>query len=283
MQTESEARQLLIEGVRELLADLGLDEGMLISCLPELIYTWHIESLFYEPDQSLVSRIHDYNEWCQNPEDEDPGKLMEEIAYLAFRCLQGKSSIKSYQSFAPQIDLSVTGSSPIWSKLIEYLHLPGTHRTIVIEAKNLGAATSRSRGRVTDAQFSRLCSILQNQFGGTSELGVFVTRFGATGFPRTAPPGQRTIRRRGLRDAQATQIVFHAKTSKYVVVLDHNDIQKLVDPGALPRILEAKIRAVEEWTGLPVEFDQEWQQVDLPAHLNKYLSVDDTGTDTVTA
>ncbi|MHC4619267.1 MAG: hypothetical protein ACYTEQ_16100 [Planctomycetota bacterium] len=275
MRTEIETKQLFLQGIRDLLANLETDEGMLISCLPNLVQNWEIESLFYEPDESLASRVKEYNKWCEDAEGEEPGKLMEEIAYLAFRCLSGKNSIKSYQSFGPQIDLAITGSSPIWNKFVEYLHLTPTHRTIVVEAKNLGADT-KSSGKVTDAQFSRLCHILQNHFSGTSALGVFVTRFGASGFPQANLAEQETSRQRVLRDAQATQIIFHARTSKYVVVLDHNDIQKLAEPGTLPRILEAKIRAVEEWTGLPVEFDHELQQVDLPAHLAQYVDAEPT-------
>ena len=74
-----------------------------------------------------------------------------------------------------------------------------------------------------------------------------------------------------MRYAHATQVIFHAKTEKYVVVLTQRDIQELVNPGALPRILEASIRAVEEGTGLPIEFNEAWEEIDLPPHLSQYM------------
>ena len=77
-------------------------------------------------------------------------------------------------------------------------------------------------------------------------------------------------RKRKLNDAQATQVIFHAKTGKCVIVFTHRDILKLKNPGALPRLLEAKIRNIEEFTGLPIEFDEDLKEIDLPAHLKRH-------------
>ncbi len=101
-------------------------------------------------------------------------------------------------------------------------------------------------------------------------LAVLFTHKGATGFPEPTSTGKQT-RQRALRDAQATQVIFHARTQKYVVVLAEDDIKQLDQPGALPKILYAKMRAVEFWTGLPLEFDEEWQEIDLPRHLAQHM------------
>lgn len=274
--SESQATEILLQGIELVASSSDKLDGQLLS--PDKLLTtlenYDIAEWVYVPDDTLKARIADYNLWCQNQTgEEDAGELMEEVALLSFKCLKGFESTKSFQSYAPQHDLVISGSTLPWFLLMLYLHLPGERRTIIVEAKNL-AKGKNSTGRVNDQQFSRLCSILQNKFDKTSDLGVFFSRFGATGFPRSENSKQGSHRKRVLRDAQATQIIFHAKTGKYVVVLDHQDIQRLTQPGALPRILEAKIREVEEWTGLPLEFDEEWKETDLPPHLLKYVQQD---------
>lgn len=212
----------------------------------------------YDPDDDLKKRLADYQTWCKTLQGENSGHLMEEIAFLAFRCLKGWEVLESYRSFSAQHDLVITGSSDIWLKLMILLRLPLNGRTIVVEAKNL-------KSRVSDQQFSRLCNIVQNNFSNFCHLGVFFTRFGATGFPTTE-------RRQALRDARATQLLFHAITNdKFVVVLDHNDLLQLSEPGSLPRILDRKIWEVEAATGLPTSYDGRYvRQPELPPHLAKY-------------
>jgi hypothetical protein len=160
----------------------------------------------YKPDSKLIQRIKDYKVWCQTRKGEDPGKLMEEIAYLAFRGLRGCNMQLSYQSFADQFDLVVSGDGS-WDALVRFLGVTG-FPTIVVEAKNIDKVVDVS-------QFTRLCAIVQNNFEYQCALGVFVTREGAAGFPKG-------IRKRSFQHAWATQIIFHAKTKKFVVVLDTN-------------------------------------------------------------
>jgi hypothetical protein len=216
----------------------------------------------YEPDDSLITRLRDYARWRKTKKKtsaENAGKIMEEIAFLAFRCLKGCNPPKSYQSYAAQHDLVISGSETPWLFLMILLHIPISGRTMVVEAKNL-------RARVTDAQFSRLCFIVQNKFPNLCHLGVFLTRAGATGFPK------RGSRLRSLKDSRATQALFHATTGKYVVVLEEDDILQLGQIGSLPRILEVKIREIEEASGLTLAFDGDWiEQPNLPPHLMKYI------------
>lgn len=218
-----------------------------------IMHNFHLEDCLYVPDEALKQRLNEYKQWCSDRTGEDPGKLMEEICYLSFRCLSGWESIKSFQSYAPQHDLVISGSTPHWLYLMVYLHLPVEGRTIVAEAKNLEKP-------VNEAQFSRLCSIIQNKFSRLSHLGVFFTRRGATGFNK----------HRCLRDAKATQVLFYASTNKFVVVLNDSDILELDKAGALPRILERKIRDVAEGAGISHEISEEWREVMLPDHLSKY-------------
>jgi hypothetical protein len=257
--TVDELRGALLEAYGAALRDEGDASDNSTSRFREVFEGWDLAADLYKPDDQLCSRIADYERWTVSGGDENPGQLMEEIAYLAFRCLSGRESLKSYQSFAAQHDLVISGSTPQWFVLLKFLHLRTSGRLIAIEAKNLGV-------KVDDAQFSRLCFILQNKFGQQCELGVFVTRFGATGFP--VPGGGTTPR--VLRDAYATQVLFHGATGKYVVVLDDSDLRRLTEPGALLRILEAKIRHVEEAGDLDVGSSTGWAEVELPPHLAKY-------------
>ena len=73
-----------------------------------------------------------------------------------------------------------------------------------------------------------------------------------------------------LRYAQATQVIFHAKTKKFVVVLTDADLDKLAKPGGLPRVLKGKMQMVEAWTGLDLTFTETWQHIDLPPHLAQH-------------
>jgi hypothetical protein len=265
--TESEAKKLLFQAIKVVQDHPDLGAGWLVHNFSTLVHGYRIDDYLYEPDEALVSRIGEYNRWCQDQQGEDPGQLMEEIAFLAFRCIRGWNAVKSYQSYAAQHDLVISGSDSDWKALMEYLHLDWKYRTIVVEAKNLSEI-------IDDKQFSRLCGILQNIFKETCKLGVFFSRFGASGFPEENRK-QQPSRQRSISNALATQIIFHAGTGKFVVVLEDRDIQNLVQPGALPRILEAKIRAVEEWTGLPIEFDGEWKEIDLPTHLLQHMRQDE--------
>jgi len=260
----SEAKELFFEACSVILADPNAGEGQLTEMFSQIYDNWDWASDIFEPDEDLIHRISDYNEWRKNGSGEDPGQLMEELAYLAFRRLQGHNRIRSYQSFSSQHDLIISGTDPKWGLLMRKLRLPPDKGTIVVEAKNL-------KGRLTDDQFSRLCSTIENKFDGQCHLGVVFSRMGATGFPKRSSDAETKPKRtRSLRDALATQVIFHAKTGKYVVVLDDYDIQLLTQPGALPRILEAKIGDVEEACGLPLDFNEDWVEIDLPPHLSKY-------------
>ena len=172
--------------------------------------------------------------------------------------------MKSFQSYGPQHDLVVSGSSPAWNLFIQYLHLPLTGRTILVEAKNLTDS-------VSDSQFSRLCAIIHTKYRETVHLGVFFTRNGASGFPTRPNSEDPAVRQRSLQNARATQVIFHALSGKFVIVLEDEDLQQLVKQGALPRILEGKIRNVEDASGLPLRFDEDSKETDLPAHLSQYL------------
>lgn len=255
--TETQAKELIFkatEELREKLSDSGWDEGRIATEFVKNLDKWEYAEYSYVPSQRLISRINEYNNWCRTKNSEDPGKLMEEIALLAFRCLKGWDTLESYQSYAPQHDLVISGSKSSWLLLLDYLHLPRSGRTFVIESKNL-------EKKVTDNQLSRLGGIIQNKFGSTCHLGIFLTRKGATGFTY----------RRALRDARATQVLFHAKTNKFIVVLDHEDLQKLTKQGGLPRILEAKIRDVENGSDISLEFTDNWKKVNLPSHLAQHM------------
>lgn len=217
-----------------------------------------IEAL-YEPIPELKIRLGDYFEWSIGKRKENPGNLLEEVSYLLFKSLKGTENIRSYQSYAAQHDLIVDGSSPMWQVLMMYLHLSRDGRTIVVECKN-------QTDSISDQQFSRLCGLLQNKFEKTAELGVFISHTAASGFPK------RKAKERQLKDARATQALFHAKSSKFVIVIDHKDLEAIFNGIPLPKILETKIREVEASAMIELSFTENWQEVTLPAHLRKYTN-----------
>lgn len=243
-----------LEGAQE-----KLGQEMVAELVTQFVGGWRPADRLYQPDDVLRAKIEEFNRWCEGRPSKDVGELMEEIALLALRCLSGWNSIKSYQSFAPQLDLVITGNSLKWHALMQFLRIKWECRTIVVEAKHL-------KGKVEDKHFSRLCSILDSIFQQQAGLGIFFTRHGATGFPSDPDTPLRK-----LASAQATQIIFHAKTGKYVIVLDAADIRRLGEPGALVDLLERKIRAVEEWTGLPIEPIENEEEIVLPVHLAQHM------------
>jgi len=197
--TKEETEQLFVDAIT------ALDE------LDDKARTELLESsgwihLIVRSSPMLDKRLDEYFEWCAGSrDDENAGELLEEIAYLLFQSLVGVGNIRSFQSYAPQHDLVVDGESKNWALLMQYLHLPKSGRSVVVECKN-------QDNSIDDQQFSRLCSLLQNKFQDLSHLGVFISRTPAAGFPK------KEKRERSLRDARATQALFHAKTGKYVVV-----------------------------------------------------------------
>lgn len=209
------------------------------------------------PIPELRERLNDYFEWCNGRKVENAGELLEEIAYLLFKSLKGHQNIRSYQSFAAQHDLVVDGSSPAWHMLMNYLHLPQNGRTIIVECKN-------QEKEISDQQFSRLCGILRGKFDETAHLGIFISHTTASGFPKN------NAKKRSLSNARATQVIFHADTKKFVVVIDHKNLEMIAKGVSFPKILEAKIREVEAAYGGEISFTDEWEETKLPAHLEKY-------------
>ncbi|MBS4059422.1 MAG: hypothetical protein KG029_03395 [Bacteroidetes bacterium] len=215
--------------------------------------------ILQDPAPELQGRLRDYFEWYDGKREENPGELLEEVAYLLFKSLRGAENIRSYRSFAAQHDLVVDGSSVAWQILMTYLHLPKSGRSIIVECKN-------EKTTISDQQFSRLCGILQNKFETTAHLGVFISRKTAAGFPE----GKR--KKISLSEARATQVIFHAKTQKFVIVVAHKDLEKIFMGLPFPKILEAKISEVEAAYGTEISFDDDsWEQeTKLPSHLEKY-------------
>lgn len=261
MRSLNESEKFLLAGMEKYIQEVG--EEALIDRFLDTVESWKLAERLYQPDAALIKRLDEFEKWCIEQTDEDPGRLMEEIALLAFRCLKGFESIKSYQSYAAQIDLLISGSTPAWILMLKILHIDIGHRSIVVEAKNLSK-------KVDDKQFSRFCYHIQNTFTNTAQLGVFFTRLGASGFQERDKVNN-GVRQRSLRDAQVTQLLFHARNNKYVVVLEKDEILSLRNPGSLIKILEEKIRTIEEWTGLSSADTSVMPEIDLPEHLSKYF------------
>jgi len=222
-----------------------------------------LASYLYIADQKLAEYLAKLQEFTllKNPtqvQSRNAGELLEQIAYLVFRGLMGSTSFKSFQSAGPQYDLLISGDQHNWLAVCKLLYLRENQRGIVIEAK-------ATKDALPDKHFARLCSIMELNLSNTVGLGVFFTLKGATGFPKSGDPRQRSISNCRLR-----QVIFHAKTQKTIVVLDQNDIFELSKNGTLIEILVRKIRDVSELSGLPNPPIEETKEIDLPEHL-KYL------------
>ncbi len=225
-------------------------------------------SYFYSPHKKLdtyLEKLKDEIEISALPRNKRPsnhhneiGKLLEQIAYICFSSLKGVSSIKSYQSAAgPQYDLLISGDDLPWMYLCKMLHIKFESRDILVEVK----ATKK---KVNDQIFSRLCSLLDMNLFNTTQLGVFFTLNGATGFPQK----DSTQRQRKIGDSKLRQLMFLVGKNKFIVVLDKDDIDELNKAGSLVKIILRKIEDIEQVTGeyippavgVPIEKD-------LPVHL----------------
>jgi hypothetical protein len=269
MQSKEQMQSDVLHGLRTLHEIHG--ESAVRRILAEFMKNWRPAQDIYRPSPQLQSRISDYERWhlavngVPHSErykytTENVGQLLEEITFLAFRSIVAETTIKAYESYSAQLDLVVSSTDFNWLTFFTFIGLDTSARTIVVEVKN-------TDGKVEDKQFGRFCGLLHMVFANSAQLGIIVSRNGATGFPVR---GQKR-RTKGLTAAQATQILFYAKTNKVVVVLDDADIRRLGEPGMLPLLLEAKIRTIEEWTGLPTKLDETGKEMnDLPVHLKKY-------------
>lgn len=191
-----------------------------------------------------------------NPNLQERGKLLEKIVFLVFKGLKGVTRFKSFQSASSQYDLLVSGDGEKWMTVCKILYLEFDKRDIVIEAK-------AKQSKVTDQDFARLCNIMELNLTNSS-LGIFFTLEGATGFPK-----ENDSRQRSIRDCRLRQALFHAKTGKYVIVLDKNDIFSLGENGTFIRLLTRKIRDLQELSGIPIVPVESWQEIDLPQHLKE--------------
>ncbi len=220
-----------------------------------------LASYLYTVDKNLHNYLDKLNKFIElkKPslkETQEVGKLLEQIAFLVFKGLEGVQSIKSFQSAGPQYDLLISGDDVGWLQVCNLLYLDTNQRDIVVEAK-------ATKSPVPDKQFARLCNIMELNLRGAG-LGIFFTINGATGFPKAG-----NSRQRAVSDCRLRQILFHAKTRKIIVVLDKDDIFELAKNGTLIQLLTRKIRDLFELSGLPTTPVEEFKEIDLPPHLKE--------------
>lgn len=219
-------------------------------------------SYFYTPNSNLSNVISELESTIETYKDKKKdshynntiGRLMEQIAFLSFKSIEGVSAVSSFQSSGPQYDLIVTGDTPQWLSLCSLMRINHENRDIIIEAK-------ATQAKVNDQQFARLCSLMQMNLKNTAGLGVFFSLNGASGFPTNK-------RIKGLQAARLRQVMFMLSEKKPIVVFDKNDIISLDKPGSLIKIIIQKIREIDQLSGLNIPPDIEKPvYCDLPAHL----------------
>lgn len=221
-----------------------------------------LASYLYVADLRIKEYLEKFNQLLQinkpKPKQlQDRGKILEQIVYLVFRSLKGVTSLKSFQSAGPQYDLIVTGDDTDWHLVCKHLYLDISQRDIVIEAK-------ARNSKLSDKDFARLCSIMNENLTGAG-LGIFFTLKGAAGFPER----NSTSRQRKISDCRLRQVLFHARTDKFIIVLDKEDIFELGKNGTLLQILTRKIRDLRELSGLSTVPIEQFQEIDLPPHLEE--------------
>jgi len=213
-----------------------------------------LATFLYTPNEhltSLLAELSSIRASRSRVSSTDSGRVMERIAVNVFQQF-AFSSLKSFQSAGPQLDLLVEGDSLKWLTLCSYCYLSHERRGILLEAKALASP-------IGDGDIARLCALLDSM--PNVGLGVFFTLRGASGFPSEARPAQRA-----LRDARLRQVLFFAKTSRPIVIFDERDLRQLVVNGALPRLINRKVRDISELTGLPTQ-DVSVREILLPTHL----------------
>lgn len=244
-----------IDAVEMLLANDSPNEEII-----EFIRQLKAPEQLYQPDYRLKEKLKEFSEWYEtgtkkpNISNKQLGERMEEISYLVFSCLKDVNSFKSFNSPDSQLDLviSIDRKSFVVQKL---LALQGDR--IIVEAKN-------TQGRLGVKEFSRLCSILHYKYEAQSNLGIIFAPKGATGFPKQGQPRQKK-----LSDARLIQALYHAKTQKYILVFDYQDIIRLGEPGSLFKIIEAKQHDVADVSGIDLYDENLDERDDLPPHLSR--------------
>src|SRR6267142_4028632 len=189
--------------------------------------------LLYTPDKRiapLLTKLGMLRSIATKETKQEAGYVMESIAVLAFSSLEGWDSLKSYRSAGPQHDLLVEGSGELWNTICWfcYLTLP-ERRAIVVEAKAIGS-------RLADHDFARLCAVMEQNLVNTG-IGIFFTIKGASGFP-----GRSDTPKVSLTACRLRQALYFANTKRPVIVFDETDIKQLTVNGALPRLIQRKVR-----------------------------------------
>jgi hypothetical protein len=191
----------------------------------------------YDPDIRLndwVNELEGYDrkKSLSKAEQQRAGHVLEGIALVSFYRIKGANSLKSYRAPDAQHDLLITGNSGNWIAFCDYCRINSTKRGVLIEAK-------AHRKPVSSSQFSRVCSNIDHTtLKGLVSLGVIFSLRGATGFPASTSD-EREIT---LRDARLRQAVFFLITEVPVIVFDMSDLKQLSTPGALPDLVERKVK-----------------------------------------
>ncbi|MGB2927123.1 MAG: hypothetical protein WBB82_17625 [Limnothrix sp.] len=223
----------------------------------DLFSTYH-----YVPDKFLKKLLAKFSGFVSDTkpsdkEKQDAGYLLEQIAILSFGSLQGWNNLKSYQSAGAQYDLLMSGSSPEWDTIFSLLNLEGLPKGFLLEAK-------ATQSPISDSQISRLSSLVSHNFEKTVGVGIFFSINSISGFPKKI--GER---HRKASDGFLKQIIFYCKTGIPIIVFDKDDILQLDKKGSLLKILDRKIREIEEMTGTKIEVEDP-EIIDIP---NKFSEV----------
>ena len=200
--------------------------------------------------------------------DKDLGRAMECIAALMLSRLRYWSTIKNMSSMGPQYDLVIGGDSPLWEKTVQSI-FPNKKKghCIVVEAK-------AEEDTISEAQMSRVCSLLADNLSTTAFMGIFFSIKGIGGLSKKGDPH----RTGSLRYGYLKQVLFFVKKRRPIIVLDQADLDLLIDKEVnLVKLLRAKVRDLEQLSGIatadvlkPEECPNE---VDLPTHLKAALGI----------
>ena len=233
----------------------------------------HLLSLLYTPDSRLPDRIAEIDAELTRhettpltrPERTALGYKLEELLLLVFQNLAHAKTIASYQSAAAQHDFLIDGDSAdtVWLAVCRALYIGGQDRPgtgLLIEAK-------AGEDSMADHDVQRLGNILTHYFERTVGMAVIVALAGISGAPESGKP-----RASGVRAAHLTQLLVYHSLRKPVVVLDWEDLKTLTQPGSLVRVLGAKVRELEQLSGLK-QRPNEPTRIDVPERMRPLVKL----------
>lgn len=211
----------------------------------------------YSPDLRLKAAIDDLKgARSAGLNSQEIGESMERVAALILRGARWLERPRSFQSTSAQYDLICSVEPHLGLVLRLVLGLDFEFSSFIVEAKAESEVLSNTH-------FLRLCHLVCSA-SDISQIGIFFTMRGASGFPSKSKSSLRKV-----SDCWLSQLLFYARYQRFVLVFDLGDIDELCQEGSFVRFLKQKMDAVRTQYGKYTEpqLVARGADLDLPDHL----------------